>query len=359
MNRLFQSDEFHEFIGIGRNLYLGFYHDKLISVSGNQSLISVKIEQNFEEIFHEIPELIKEKLKCINKQFGHTNIEIAGRFFEISMFFKNQYLFMQLSDITDFQRNENYLGESEERFRTLCDSSYQAIAIVKDDIIIDCNQSFGTLLSLPKYEILGQKFIKFIQKNSQESINSNIQKANKKTVETQLITANSSQLSVELNIRFIQFDKQDVRVITLIDITQRLANEATIKLQKQQLKTSYEELRNIQNQLSQVEKLASLGSMAAGIVHEISQPLNALKITVDTMEFWFQKGRKQSPENIRCKILKIAEYTNRITEIINLISSIYQESHSLKLSEVNVVESLKKALQILQSDPKNSHILIN
>ena len=56
--------------------------------------------------------------------------------------------------------------------------------------------------------------------------------------------------------------------------------------------------------------------------------------------------------------MKIAEYANRITEIINLIRSIYQEDHSLEISEVNIVESLKKALQVLQSDSKNSHISI-
>ena len=358
MHSLFQLDEFNQFIGTGRNLYLGFYSNKLVSISGNQSLISVKLQQNFEDIFHEIPELIEEKLKCINEQFCLTSIEIAGRFLEISMFFKNEYFFVQFSDITDFQRTENYLRESEERFRTLCDSSYEAIAILKDDIIIDCNQSLGKLLSMPTYEILGQKFINFIEKNKQKSINNNIRKANNKRLETTLIRSNLSKLAVELNIRFIQSDKKDIRVISLRDITQRLANEAAIKFQNQQLQASYAELKNIQNQLIQVEKVASLGTMAAGIAHEISQPLNALKITVDAMEFWFQKGRKQSPENIRRKILKIAEYANRITEIINLIRSIYQEDHSLEISEVNIIESLKKALQVLQSDSKNSHISI-
>ena len=85
-----------------------------------------------------------------------------------------------------------------------------------------------------------------------------------------------------------------MRVISLRDITQRLANEAAIKFQNQQLQASYAELKNIQNQLIQVEKVASLGTMAAGIAHEISQPLNALKITVDAMEFGFKKGENKA-----------------------------------------------------------------
>ena len=107
-----------------------------------------------------------------------------------------------------------------------------------------------------------------------------------------------------------------------------------------------------------MEKIASLGTMAAGIAHEISQPLNALKITIDGMEFWFQKGRKQSPENTRRKLLKIAEHANRMTEIVNSIRSIYKEGHAMKLSKVNLVECLEKALQILQSDSSNCHISI-
>ena len=62
VHSLFELDEFNQFIGTGRNLYLGFYSNKLVSISGNQSLISVKLQQNFDDIFHEIPELIEEKL---------------------------------------------------------------------------------------------------------------------------------------------------------------------------------------------------------------------------------------------------------------------------------------------------------
>jgi signal transduction histidine kinase len=42
----------------------------------------------------------------------------------------------------------------------------------------------------------------------------------------------------------------------------------------EELETAYRELRNMQDQLVTQEKLASLGSLAAGIAHEIKNPLN-------------------------------------------------------------------------------------
>ena len=355
---LFQSNEFDQFIEIGRNLYLGFHQNKLKSLSGNHSLIFAELEQSFEEIFHKIPKLISEKQKCIEKKFCLVTIEIAGRVLEVSMFIKNEYLFTHLSDITDFRRTEDHLRESEDRFRTLCDSTYEAIAILLDGKVIDCNQSLGNLLSIPTYELLGQQFTNFVEKSKRSEINRCIRKPDNKTLETRLLASNSNMLSVELHIRVMHSEKKEVRVISLRDITERLAHEAEINLQNKRLQESYEDLKNIQNQLIEVEKIASLGTMAAGIAHEISQPLNALKITVDGMEFWFQKGRKQSPENTRRKLLKIAEHANRMTEIVNSIRSIYKEGHAMKLCKVNLVECLEKALQILQSDASNAHVSI-
>ncbi len=358
IKNLFQSNEFDHFIEMGRNLYLGFYKNKLKSISGNYSLISAKLEESFEQIFHKIPDILNKKSKCIDEQLCFITTEVAGRVLEVSIFTKTDYLFLHLNDITDFRRIEDHLRESEDRFRTLCDFTYEAVAIVLDGKIIDCNQSLGNLLSVPTYELLGQQFTRFIEKSNQSEIKSYIQNPDNKSLETCLLTGKSELLSAEINIRVMRSEKKDVRVISLRDITERLANEAEINLQNQRLQESYEDLKNIQNQLIEVEKIASLGTMAAGIAHEISQPLNALKITIDGMEFWFQKGRKQSPENIRRKLLKVAEHANRITEIVNSIRSIYQEGQAMKLCTVNLVDCLKKALQILKTDPVNYELRV-
>jgi phosphoglycerate-specific signal transduction histidine kinase len=53
------------------------------------------------------------------------------------------------------------------------------------------------------------------------------------------------------------------------------------------------------------------------IAHQIVQPLNAIKLTVDGMLFLQKKGRTFGPEEITEELTEISRQTERINKIIN------------------------------------------
>src|SRR4029077_10925214 len=70
------------------------------------------------------------------------------------------------------------------------------------------------------------------------------------------------------------------------------------------LEASLRQLKENEMQLVQSEKLASLGRMSAGIIHEINNPLNFATTGLFTLR---KKGKHLAPEQLQ-------EYTEIITD---------------------------------------------
>ncbi|MCB1150215.1 PAS domain-containing protein, partial [bacterium] len=75
-----------------------------------------------------------------------------------------------------------------------------------------------------------------------------------------------------------------VRIVgTLNDISVRKEAEEQLVERTEELERTLHHLREAQTQLIQSEKLASLGQLAAGLAHELNNPIGALRASADVM----------------------------------------------------------------------------
>src|SRR5262249_41567981 len=61
-----------------------------------------------------------------------------------------------LRDITERQRAEQALQESEDRFRRLADAAFEGVAVHEQGRILDSNQAFAELFGYTSAELLGK-----------------------------------------------------------------------------------------------------------------------------------------------------------------------------------------------------------
>ncbi len=75
-------------------------------------------------------------------------------------------------------------------------------------------------------------------------------------------------------------------------ILERGANKKKIEESYQEIKTSHERLKQAQSQLVHSEKMASLGQLAAGVAHEINNPIGFVMSNVDTLKDYAKSLRE-------------------------------------------------------------------
>ncbi len=104
-------------------------------------------------------------------------------------------------------------------------------------------------------------------------------------------------------------------------------NEMAYKIQEKErklvmtidsLKAVNEELEARQHEQLQIEKLASIGRLAAGVAHEVGNPLGAISGYVDILRRSMKKQSNIVPEDVEL-LDRIESETNRISKIIRAL----------------------------------------
>jgi C4-dicarboxylate-specific signal transduction histidine kinase len=140
-----------------------------------------------------------------------------------------------------------------------------------------------------------------------------------------------------------------VRIKNLVESHQY---QRKLTRQNQVLESTIEQLKDTETQLVQTEKLASLGRMSAGIIHEINNPLNYATTGLFTLR---NKGKYLAPDQQEeyGEILKDVE--EGIKRVKNIVSDLRMFTHpdTEQRDQVEVAEVVTSALRFLSNEWKD------
>ena len=139
-----------------------------------------------------------------------------------------------------------------------------------------------------------------------------------------------------------------VRVKNLVESHQyqnKLAKQKTV------LENTIEQLKETETQLVQTEKLASLGRMSAGIIHEINNPLNFATTGLFTLR---NKGKHLAPEQQEEYQEILRDVEDGIKRVKTIVSDLRTFTHPdiENRDQVEVSEVVSSALRFLSNEWK-------
>lgn len=121
---------------------------------------------------------------------------------------------------------------------------------------------------------------------------------------------------------------------------------------RKELETALSSLRNVQKQLIQSEKMASLGVLSAGIAHEINNPLNFIQGGMFGLEEYIDKNLQDHQKTMMPLIESIRVGTGRASEIVKSLGK-FSRQDELTLTQSDIHMIIENCLMLLDYQMKN------
>ncbi|MFH1010569.1 MAG: PAS domain S-box protein [bacterium] len=138
-----------------------------------------------------------------------------------------------LRDILERKKAEKALRESEERFRSLSEASFEGVFIHENGRIMDANHALLDMFGYELSEAVGETGSKFVDAESWQLIQKNFQIGNERPYEIVAIRKDGMAFPAEIVGKECHYHGQKVRVTAIRDITARKRAEAEIREAKE------------------------------------------------------------------------------------------------------------------------------
>jgi len=157
---------------------------------------------------------------------------------------------------------------------------------------------------------------------------------------TTIVNAHGENIEVEMSAAII-YDEEGNESATMA-----IYNDLKDKIKVEK------ELKMTQKQLAQSEKMASLGQLAAGVAHEINNPLTGVLFYASLL-----LERSDIDESMKEDLGYILEDTNRCKEIVKSLL-VYSRSSGAKKNIVQLNDIVKQSLDLIRDQQKFRNITI-
>ena len=229
-------------------------------------------------------------------------------------------------------RQQRQLKTSEERYRALFEQAKDGIAVVRlsDHQLVEANNKACEILGLEQQDCVEQDIRELFRTATPNGPSELIMTANgQSSAESELViqTAQGQSMPVSVSFTPLSTDGEQVMIMSLRDLSVRKKLEA--------------EREEMQHQLYQSSKLASIGELSAGVAHEINNPLNGVINFAQLL-----KDEEQPRSEFEQQMINgIIDEGQRIAQIVRgLLTFASADTHDI--GQVRFADSIKTSIAL-------------
>ncbi len=252
----------------------------------------------------------------------------------------------------NFQGDQTDLAQGGSRLAGLLSVAPDAIvAVGKGALIRVFNPGAEKLFGRPAREALGQPLDILIPERYHALHAEHMNRFREGGEQSRLMTerseifgvrADGSEFPAEASVFKMRLDDEEILTVMLHDVTARKAAEAELIAAK----------KEAEHALIQAEKMAAIGTLTAGIGHEINNPLYAIMGAAEAV----RDG--DDIERSRAHGADIIAYCKRISETIKNLSGYARPADKHGLESVDLNDALREALAMARLSPLSEDIEI-
>ncbi len=183
-----------------------------------------------------------------------------------------------VENLRERERIESALRESESRFKTLAEASFEGIALSDGGKLLDVNDQLAGMLGYDRGELLGTMVSEHVAPEYRETVKESQGRSLLEPYENAIVRKDGTKVHVETRARTMQIDGNEVRLTAIRDITERKRGE--------------EEKQRLEERLNRAEKMEALGTLAGGVAHDLD---NALGVLVGYSELLLMEIQQGNP----------------------------------------------------------------
>ena len=244
------------------------------------------------------------------------------------------------------------LQQSEQRFRAVMEQAADAIFIMREDLTFsEVNDEACKSLGYTRDELLGLSVFDIIAEPPLDIVGNLPERLRKgpMTVEALYRCSAGSSLPVEVRLGLMKLgDRQYILALARDVSTRKAAEEARARAE--------DELEAQKSLSMRGDRLRSLGEMAAGIAHELNQPLTVVRGAAESSLIGIEEGWDMGLEAVARDMTTIVAQADRMTHIIEHVRMFARDAGKAERGSVQINEAVRSAVGMLESQFRSNGI---